>query len=575
MTNLEELLRERLQTAYETVTGETVDPLVRRSQHAHFQSDAALPTAKRLGTNPRALAAEVVAKAELADLCSAVEISGPGFVNLTLSDAALAGLLAARAADERLGVPTAAEPERVVVDYSGPNAAKEMHVGHLRSTIIGDAAVRVLEARGHEVIRQNHLGEWGTPFGMLVEHLLDIGEAEAAHELSVGDLSGFYQAARAKFDASEEYRERSRRRVVLLQGGDDVTLRLWRQLVAESQTYFLAVYGLLGVRLTPGDFRGESAYNEVLPSVVEELSGLGLLRESAGASCVFPGEHRGRDGEPLPLIVRKSDGGFGYGATDLATIRYRLADLGADRVLYVVGLPQRQHLQMVRETAAEAGWLAAPARAEHIGFGSVLGPDGRMLRTRAGVSVKLVDLLTEAVTRASAVIAEKNPELDEAERAAVARAVGIGAVKYADLSIDRQKDYVFDFDRMLSFEGNTAPYLQYARARICSIFRRAGQQPDRSGAAAFVLTEPAERALALELLGYGAVVESVGESLEFHRLAAYLFGLAGAFTTFFEHCPVLRSESPVRESRLALCDLTARTLAHGLDLLGIESPDRM
>ncbi|MER5635404.1 arginine--tRNA ligase [Kitasatospora sp. NPDC002227] len=573
MTNLEELLHERLSAAYETVTGEVVEPLVRRSQHAHFQSDAALPTAKRLGLPPRELAARVVAAAELGDLCSGVEISGPGFVNLTVSDAALARLLTTSAADPRLGVPEAAEPRRVVVDYSGPNAAKEMHVGHLRSTIIGDAAVRVLEWQGHQVVKQNHIGEWGTPFGMLVEHLLDVGEAEAAHELSVGDLSGFYRAARAKFDASEEYQERSRRRVVLLQSGDATTLRLWQQLVEESKNYFLTVYQLLGVRLGPADFRGESAYNDQLPAILEELARLGLLEESAGADCVFPGEHRNRAGDPLPLIVRKSDGGFGYGATDLATIRYRLGELAADRLLYVVGSPQRQHLQMVRETAEEAGWLRAPATAEHIGFGSVLGSDGRMLRTRAGASVKLVDLLTEAVARATAVIAEKNPELDGTARAAVARAVGIGAVKYADLATDRQKDYVFDFDRMLSFEGNTAPYLQYARARICSIFRRA--QVTAEGLTVTRLTEPAERELALELLGFGQVVGAVGETLEFHRLAGYLFGLAGAFTSFYEHCPVLGSEGELRTSRLALCDLTARTLAVGLDLLGIETPDRM
>ncbi|MGE7436031.1 arginine--tRNA ligase, partial [Kitasatospora sp. NPDC001175] len=451
MTNLEELLHQRLTTAYEAVSGLSIDPLVRRSQHAHFQSDAALPLARRIGGNPRELAAAVAAEAQLDDLCSSVGISGPGFVNLTVSDAALGRLLAKIADDDRLGVPLVERPETVVVDYSGPNAAKEMHVGHLRSTIIGDAAVRLLAWQGHTVIRQNHIGEWGTPFGMLVEHLLDLGESEAAHELSVGDLNGFYQAARTKFDADDAFKDRSRRRVVLLQGGDETTLRLWRTLVEESKKYFMTVYGLLGVRLTADDFVGESRYNDQLHSVMDELEEQGLLRDSAGARCVFPGDHRNRDGEPLPVIVRKSDGGFGYGATDLATIRHRLRNLAATRLLYVVGLPQQQHLEMVHQTAREAGWLAPPARAEHIGFGSVLGSDGRMLRTRAGASVKLVDLLEEAVARASAVIAEKNPGLDEETRSRVARAVGIGAVKYVDLSTDRRKDYVFDYDRMLSF----------------------------------------------------------------------------------------------------------------------------
>jgi len=551
-----------------------VDPAVRRSQHADFQSDAALALRRRLGGNPRDIAARVVERAELDDLCSKVEISGPGFINLTLSNEAIGRLLAEAAADERLGVPEAERPEVVTVDYSAPNAAKEMHVGHLRSTIIGDATVRLLEFCGHTVIRQNHLGDWGTPFGMLVEHLLDIGEAEAAHELSVGDLNGFYQAARRKFDADPAFQERSRRRVVLLQSGDEATLRLWRMLITESQKYFLAVYRLLGAKLDENDFYGESYYNDQLESVVDELEELGLLRESEGAKCVFPEGFTGRDGEPLPLIVRKSDGGFGYPATDLATIRHRLRKLHATRLVYVVGLPQRLHLDMIFQTAREAGWLTPPARAEHIGFGSVLGSDGKILRTRAGASVKLVDLLEEAVNRASAIVAEKNPDLDAETRAAVAKAVGIGAVKYADLSTDRVKDYVFDYDRMLSFDGNTAPYLQYARARICSIFRKGGIEPPRD-VPPLTLTEPTERALALQLLGFEGVVAQIVENLEFHRLAQYLYSLATAFTAFYENCPVLNAEGEVRTARLVLCDLTARTLKLGLDLLGIESPDQM
>lgn len=575
MANLEELLHQRLAPAFEAVAGTPVDPVIRRSQHADFQSDAALALVRKISGNPREIASRVIEAAQLDDICSSVEVSGPGFINLTLADGALGRLLTNTVGDERLGVPQAKAPEAIVVDYSAPNAAKEMHVGHLRSTIIGDAAVRLLEWQGHTVIRQNHIGEWGTPFGMLVEHLLDIGEGEAANELSVGDLNGFYRAARVKFDADETFRERARKRVVLLQSGDETTLRLWQTLVDESKKYFMTVYGMLGVRLAEDDFFGESYYNDQLQSVVDELDELGLLQESDGAQCVFPEGYKNRNGDPLPIIVKKGDGGFGYGATDLATIRYRLRNLRATRVLYVVGLPQHQHLAMIYDVARDAQWLAPPARAEHVGHGSILGDDGKVLRTRAGQSVKLADLLEEAVVRASAVIAEKNPELDDQTRAAVARAVGIGAVKYADLSTDRTRDYVFDVDRMVSFEGNTAPYLQYARARICSIFRRAGLETPLQDVDKLVITEPAERALALQLLEFSSLVAEVSETLEFHKLANYLYGVASAFTSFYEKCPVLRAESDVKQSRLALCDITARTLKLGLGLLGIDAPDRM
>ncbi|GAA4261762.1 arginine--tRNA ligase [Dactylosporangium darangshiense] len=574
MTDLEGLLRQRMAAAFATVAGEPVDPAVRRSQLADFQSDGALALSRKLSSNPRAIAERVVAAAQLDDVCERVEISGPGFINLTVTDAVLGQLLVEVCADDRLGVAASAAPETITIDYSAPNAAKEMHVGHLRSTIIGDAAVRLLEWQGNTVIRQNHIGEWGTPFGMLIEHLLDIGETEAAHELSVGDLNGFYQAARRKFDADEAFKDRARQRVVALQSGDPTTRRLWETLVGESKKYFATVYARLGVRLTDDDYDGESFYNDQLQSVVDELDSLGLLRLSDGAKCVFPPGFTGRDGNPLPLIVQKSDGGFGYAATDLATIRRRIKVLHATRLLYVVGLPQRQHFEMIYEAAREAGWLVPPVRAEHVGHGSILGSDGKMLRTRAGVSVKLVDLLDEAVTRAAAVAAEKNPALGEDQRAAVARAVGLGAVKYADLSTDRIKDYVFDLDRMLAFDGNTAPYLQYARARICSIFRRAGITPDRE-AKQIAVAAPAERALAIALLAFGNVVHDVAATLEFHRLAQYLYSLASAFTTFYEQCPVLKADGETRASRLVLCDLTARTLQLGLGLLGIDSPDEM
>jgi arginyl-tRNA synthetase len=573
-SGLRGLLGSRLGRAFADVAGEAVDPVVRRSQRADFQADGALALARRLGRNPRDVATAVLDRADLADLCSAADIAGPGFINLTLADSALGRLLAELAADERLGVPLATSPDTVVIDYSAPNAAKEMHVGHLRSTIIGDAIVRLLEWLGHTVLRQNHIGEWGTPFGMLIEHLLDLGATEAAREMSTGDLNGFYQQARAKFDADEAFRERSRGRVVLLQSGDPATRELWRVLVEGSKAYFMAVYGQLGVRLTEDDFVGESFYNDRLRDVMEELERVGMLRESDGALCVFPEGFTNRDGSPLPLIVQKSDGGFGYGVTDLAAIRYRLQTLGGTRLLYVVGLPQEQHLAMVFQVAREAGWLTPAVRAQHIGFGSILGADGKMLRTRAGASVKLSDLLQEAEARAAALVQERSPNLDEETSAAVARAVGIGAVKYADLSTERVKNYVFDWDRMLAFDGNTAPYLQYAHARICSIFRRAGLEPPRD-VPEIIVSEPAERALALELLGFATVCAEVAESLELQALAGYLFNLATVFTSFYERCPVLRSEGPMRASRLALCDLTARTLARGLDLLGIAAPTRM
>ncbi|MFC7246590.1 arginine--tRNA ligase [Catellatospora aurea] len=573
MTDLESLLNDRLAAAFAAVAGEPVDPVVRRSQHADFQADGALPLARRLGRAPRDIAADALGRADLADLVATAEISGPGFINLKVRDDALAGLVGAMSGDERLGVPTAAAPETVIIDYSAPNVAKEMHVGHLRSTVIGDAAARTLDWLGHDIRRANHVGDWGTPFGMLIEHLLDLGETEAAHELSVGDLNGFYRAARVKFDADPAFAERSRLRVVALQSGDATTLRLWRLLVDESEKYFLAVYDKLGVTLTAEHFFGESYYNDLLAPVVDALDGLGLLRESDGALCVFPHGFTGRDGEPMPIIVRKRDGGYGYGATDLAAIRHRTQDLKATRLLYVVGSPQHQHLEMVYQSAREAGWLAAPARAEHIGFGQVLGADGKKLASRAGDTVKLVDLLDEAVARAAAIVAEKNPELDADTRAEVARMVGIGAIKYVDLSSDRIKDYSFNWDRMLSFSGDTGAYLQYTHARINSIFRRGAVSPDR--AAAVVLGSPAERALAMELLGFAAVVADAADTLQFHRLTGYLQNLAGAYTAFYDNCPVLKAEGAVRESRLLLCDLTARVIAQGLALLGIEAPERM
>lgn len=571
------VLTERFRAAMAEALGPAfayADPVIRRSDRADYQANAAMALARQLGRSPREVAEAIVARLEADDLCRTVEVAGPGFVNCELRDEFIGTLMAEAAADERAGAPAAERPETVVVDYSSPNVAKEMHVGHLRSTVIGDALVRVLEFCGHRVIRQNHVGDWGTQFGMLIEHLVDEGVHEDATSLSLGDLNAFYQAARAKFDRDPAFAARARKRVVALQSGDPASVRLWRLLVDESARHFQAVYERLGVKLTPEDIRGESAYNDMLPYIAAELEEKGVAVVDDGALCAFPPGFTARDGSPLPLIVRKSDGGYGYAATDLAALRYRVRELGATRLLYVVGAPQAQHLAMVFAVAQQAGWLVPPARAEHVAFGSVLGADRKVFRTRAGETVRLVDLLDEAVARARTIVAEKSPGLGPADHDRIARMVGIGAVKYADLVNDRIKDYVFDWDRMLAFDGNTAPYLQYAHARIRSIFRRGGEAADPKEQV--VVAEPAERALALELLGFGTVVATVAETLQPHRLCTYLFGVATRFTDFYESCPVLRADTPeTRRSRLVLCDLTARVLATGLGLLGIDAPERM
>lgn len=579
MKGPQEILNERLEEAFGRIHDGS-DPVLRPSTRpgVDFQANGAMALAKRLGRPPAEIAAEVVAGARLDGICTEVEATPQGFVNLVLDDAFLSSCVQAQAGDPRRGVAPSSDGRTVVVDYSSPNVAKEMHVGHLRGTIIGDALCRMLELTGARVIRENHVGDWGTPFGMLIEHLLDIGEKEGARELSVGDLDTFYKQARAAFDSSPELQERSRSRVVLLQSGDADTLRLWRILVDESVSYFEEVYSKLGILLTREDVVGESHYNDQLSSVVEELDSKGLLRESEGALCVFPDGFTNREGEPLPLIVQKSDGGYGYAATDLAALRDRFGRLGADTALYVVGAPQAQHLDMCFAVARAAGWLPVDGDAVHVTFGSVLGTDRRMLRTRSGDSAKLVELLDEAVRRASVAVEERNASLGADERAAIARMIGIGAVKYADLSTDRIRDYVFDWDRMLAFDGNTGPYLQYARVRCLSIFRRGDidAAPFENGEVRVAVSEPAERELALVLTAFAQAVESALETWSPHKLCSYLFDLAGAFTAFFETCPVLKAEDPaVRDSRLALCSLTASVLEAGLAVLGIEVPDRM
>ncbi|MEI8392200.1 MAG: arginine--tRNA ligase [Actinomycetes bacterium] len=571
------ILSSALQTAFEAVAGRTgVDPVIRSSDRADAQANGALGLAKELGQNPRQVAEAVLAEcAGLAGICSSVEVAGPGFLNLVFSNDFLSRLLKEVASDPRLGIGTVPS-KRVVIDYSAPNVAKEMHVGHLRTTVIGDSLVRMLSFVGHEVIRENHIGDWGTPFGMLIEHLLDLGETQAADHLSLGDLDGFYKQARTKFDADEIFQDRARSRVVLLQSGDAETRRLWNLLVNLSTHHFNAVYKLLGVLLTDDDLMGESAYNDLLPQVVTRLDKLGLLQQSAGADVVFPLGYTNREGEPLPLIVQKGQGGFNYATSDLACVIDRVERLQADLLLYVVGSPQAQHLAMVFDVARMAGWLVEPNAAVHVAFGNVLGSDRKIMKSRSGDPLKFIDLIEEAVSRADAAIALKNPDLSETDRHEIARMVGIGSVKYADLSTDRVRDYVFDWERMLSFDGNTAPYLQYAHARICSIFRRADISRVSVRDVVPTLVEPQERELALALLAFNAAVVDTIDKYSPHRLCTYLYDLATTFTAFYEHCPVLKDGyESTRQSRLALCDLTARVLHQGLALLGIETPEQM
>lgn len=570
MTSPLRLLHERFHSALTQAFGSEfadVDPMLRRSDRADYQANLAMALAKRLGQKPRDVADRIVAHLGADAVCEKVEVAGPGFINVTLRADVLSSALSELSAGALL--PKTEAPETVVLDYSGPNVAKEMHVGHLRSTILGDAIGRTLEALGHKVIRKNHIGDWGTPFGMLIEHLIDVGGDKNA-DFSVGDLDAFYKAARTKFDADEAFADRSRKRVVLLQGGDAATLKLWRVLCDQSRRYFTRIYEELGVSLKEEHVAGESAYNAALPQVVAELEAKGLAVKSEGAVCVFVPGFSNKEGEPLPLIIQKQDGGYGYATTDLAAIRHRTQELRATRILYVHGAPQAQHFAMVFDTAKRAGWMVPPARAEHVAFGSVLGKDKKMLRTRSGESTKLLDLVSEAIERAQAIIREKNPDLASHD---LARAVGLGAIKYADLSSDRIKDYIFDWDRMLAFDGNTAPYIMYAYARIRSMIKKSGEATRGDG---IRVSAPQERALALELLGFASVVNDVAHSLEPHRLCGYLFALATAYTGFYENCPVLKAPSDAeRQSRLALSELTAKTLATGLHLLGIAAPDAM
>ncbi|MEM1028055.1 MAG: arginine--tRNA ligase [Planctomycetota bacterium] len=583
MKDLQQILESRLQAAMAAAFGDEyrdADPVVRPSNNPKFgdyQANLAMALGKQLGQKPRDVAEKIVASLDAEGLFSAVDIAGPGFINLTLDPAALNAAASAMADSSQLGTTPADPPRQVVIDYASPNLAKEMHIGHLRSTIIGDALARTLGFLGHRVTRQNHIGDWGTQFGMLLEHLIDQGwSPDTEQDHSISDLNTLYQDAKKRYDREPEFAERARNRVVALQAGEDASRAIWRQLIDESVRHMNDVFVRLGVLLENDDLAAESFYNDKLGAVVTDLAAAGLLHDLDGAQVAYIDGYLNREGEPLPMAVQKSDGGFGYPATDLAAVRYRVQTLEADRVIYVVDSRQKDHFGQFFALARQAGWVPDEARLDYVSFGTILGKDKKPFKTREGGTVKLADVLDEAVSRADAAIAEKNPDLPAEERQAVAQSVGIGAVKYADLSNDRIKDYVFDYDRMLALDGNTAPYLLYSYARIRSIFRKGEIEFDGFVNDKLAANDPAERALALQLLQFGDVVESVADSLEPHRLCNYLYELATRYHRFFEQCPVLKADDEAtKASRLALCHLTARTLERGLGLLGINVVERM
>lgn len=541
-----------------------------RPEFGDYQANGVMAAAKARKMNPRELAQTVIDKLDLTGIASKVDIAGPGFINITLSPAFLAERANAALSSADLAVPQPAR-QHVVVDYSSPNLAKEMHVGHLRSTIIGDAIARSLRFLGHDVIAQNHVGDWGTQFGMLTAYMLETSSAGDA-DLALSDLEGFYRNAKQRFDEDPAFAQKSREYVVKLQGGDPEVNALWKRFLDVSLHHCEAVYEKLGVGLTRADVRGESAYNDDLPVVVADLQAKGLAVESDGAQVVFLEEFKNKEGQPQAYIVRKQDGGYLYATTDLAAVRYRVGTLHADRVLYVVDARQGLHFQQLFTVCRKAGYASESVQLQHVGFGVMLGDDGKPFKTRSGGTVKLADLLVEAEERAFTLVSELNADLPEDERRKIAHAVGIGAVKYADLSKNRTSDYTFDWDTMLAMQGNTAPYLQYAYARISSVFRKAGV---RDTAAPVVLNEPAERMLALELARFADTVNAVAREASPHFLCAYLYELAGQFMRFYESCPVLKSEGETQASRLQLCQLTANTLKTGLGLLGIDVLESM
>ncbi|WP_336242898.1 arginine--tRNA ligase [Enterobacter cloacae] len=576
--NIQALLSEKVSQAL-IAAGAPADcePQVRQSakvQFGDYQANGVMAVAKKLGMPPRQLAEQVLTHLDLTGIASKTEIAGPGFINIFLEPAFLASHVDAALKSDRLGV---AQPEAqtVVIDYSAPNVAKEMHVGHLRSTIIGDAAVRTLEFLGHKVIRANHVGDWGTQFGMLIAYL-EKQQQENAGEMALADLEGFYREAKKHYDEDEAFAERARSYVVKLQGGDPYFLEMWRKLVDITMSQNQLTYNRLNVTLTRDDVMGESLYNPMLPGIVADLKAKHLAVESEGATVVFLDEYKNKEGEPMGVIIQKKDGGYLYTTTDIACAKYRYETLHADRVLYYIDSRQHQHLMQAWTIVRKAGYVPDCVPLEHHMFGMMLGKDGKPFKTRAGGTVKLSDLLDEALERARRMVAEKNPDMPAEELEKLANAVGIGAVKYADLSKNRTTDYIFDWDNMLAFEGNTAPYMQYAYTRVLSVFRKANIDESVLANATVTITEDREAQLAARLLQFEETLSVVARDGTPHVMCAYLYDLAGLFSGFYEHCPILSAENEsVRNSRLKLAQLTAKTLKLGLDTLGIETVERM
>ncbi len=547
----------------------------RDKSHGDLATNLALTLAKPARSNPRQIAEKIVALLPGESAIKRVEIAGPGFINFFLDESWLAQQVKNALADPRMGVVRIQQPQTVVIDYSSPNLAKEMHVGHLRSTIIGDATARTLEFLGHRVIRQNHVGDWGTQFGMLLALMEERRQQGREISMELADLESFYREAKQRFDASPEFAVRARQLVVALQSGDETCLALWREFLAVSLSHCQKLYDRLGVSLGPDAVCGESAYNDDLPRVISDLDKAGLLTEDQGARCVFLEEFKGQDGTPLPMIVQKKDGGYLYATTDLAALRYRQNQLKAERILYFVDVRQSLHFQQLFAVARKAGFLAADTQTEHMGFGTVMGDDGKPFKTRTGGVAKLAELIDEAETRARALVAGKNPQMDTAELDEIGRVVGIASIKYADLSKNRSSDYLFSFDHMISFEGDTGPYMLYAYTRVASIFRKAGLD-EKSITGEILLNEEIERELASSLIRFSEILTRVAERGTPHLLCGYLYELAASFSSFYKNCPVLGAESePLRNSRLQLCQLTARILRQGLSLLGIGTLERM
>ena len=560
------------------VLAEDVSPRINISNtkdksHGDFACNIAMMLAKPAGMNPRDLAEKIIAAMPKDPRISDTQIAGPGFINFFVNDSWLEQQVSDALADDYIGIKRAVEPQTIVVDYSSPNLAKEMHVGHLRSSIIGDAVVRALEFQGHNVIRQNHVGDWGTQFGMLLAYMEE--QQNNGEALDLADLEGFYRASKGRFDESEKFANRARELVVALQSGDEYCNKLWAEFNSISLEHCLALYKRLGVSLTAADVRGESAYNNDLQSIVDELTKANLLTESNGAQCVFLDEFKNKEGDTLPIIVQKSGGGFLYATSDLAAIRYRAQELNADRVLYFVDQRQALHFNQVFALAHKAGFASEQTSLEHLGFGTMNGEDGKPFKTRSGGTVKLVDLLDEAELRAIALVRSKNPDMDQAEVDKIGKAVGISAVKYADLSKDRARDYIFNFDQMLSFEGNTAPYLMYAYTRVASIFDKAGLDMN-SIQGKVKLDAEKEKDLANKLMQFPEILERISQRGQPHTLCSYIYEVAGLFSSFYEHCPILAADNEEqKQSRLCLAALAGKTIKQGLNLLGIETLERM